>query len=59
MTPLSDKVSNETFFEVLISLANDLTVISNRKGRCTTTWNGEKRKRKVGLAEPLLSELLN
>lgn len=59
MTPLSDKVSYQTPFDVSISLSNDLTVIANKKGTCTATWNGKKKKTKVGLPETVLLELRN
>lgn len=59
MTPLSDKMSSQTPLNVSISFANNLTVMTNRKGRRTVTWNGEKKKTKVGSPETLLSEQVN
>lgn len=59
MTPLPDRVSDLNPFQVSIYLANDLTTTANRKGKGTVSWNEERRKRKVGFPETLLSGLLN
>lgn len=59
MTPLSEKVSCQPPFHVLIFFANEFPVTANRKGRRTVPRNAEDMKTNVGLREIVLLELLN
>lgn len=59
MMQLSDKVSKQSPFDVLIFLTNVMTVIANRNGKRTVTRNDAENKTRVDWPETMLSDLRN